>query len=162
MNQEEKNENNQENKPKEESKESNEDDKCQILPSDYAGYDYNYKIIIIGNSGVGNTCVTYRATSGLFQDKMSPTLGLEYSPFVLKYKEKVLKLEIWDTCGQEAYRSLIKSFFNNTSLAIIVYAIDETDSFNSIDEWIRQCKTSCSPETKFFLIGNKVDVDADQ
>ena len=111
MNQEEKNENNQENKPKEESKESNEDDKCQILPSDYAGYDYNYKIIIIGNSGVGKTCLTYRATSGLFQDKMSPTLGLEYSPFVLRYKEKVLKLEIWDTCGQEAYRSLIKSLF---------------------------------------------------
>jgi GTPase SAR1 family protein len=67
-------------------------------------------------------------------------------------------LEIWDTCGQEQYRSLIKSFFSNSSLAIIAYAIDDKKSFNSIDEWVRQCKTSCSPDTKFFLIGNKADL----
>ena len=68
-------------------------------------------------------------------------------------------MEIWDTCGQEAYRSLIKSFFTNSSLAIIVYAIDDRKSFDSIEEWIRQCRSLCSPETKFFLIGNKNDVE---
>ena len=139
-----------------------EKDECEILPSDYEQYDYNYKIIIIGNSGVGKTCLTYRATSGEFKEKMPPTLSFEYSPFILKYKGKILKLEIWDTCGQEAYRSLVKSFFINSSLAIIVYAIDDINSFKSLDEWVRQCKSSCSPETKFFLIGNKIDVDADQ
>ena len=56
----------------------------------------------------------------------------------------------------------LKKWCKASLVGIIDYAIDETDSFNSIDEWIRQCKTSCSPETKFFLIGNKVDVDADQ
>jgi small GTP-binding protein len=150
----------EESKPKEENQnEKEEKEDVQILPTDYIKYDYNYKVIVIGDSGVGKTSVTYRATKREFLEKISPTLGFEYFPFVLKYKEKVIKLEIWDTCGQESYRSLIKSFFTNSSLAIIVYAIDDLKSFNSVDEWIRQCKTLCSPETKFVLIGNKADVD---
>ena len=150
----------EENKPQEENQPENQEmGDLEILPSDYIKYDYNYKVIVIGDSGVGKTSVTYRATKREFLEKISPTLGFEYFPFVLKYKEKVIKLEIWDTCGQESYRSLIKSFFTNSSLAIIVYAIDDLKTFNSVDEWIRQCKTLCSPETKFILIGNKADVE---
>ena len=150
----------EESKPEDETeKEKEKEEDLQILPSDYIKYDYNYKVIVIGDSGVGKTSITYRATKREFLEKISPTLGFEYFPFVLKYNEKVIKLEIWDTCGQESYRSLIKSFFTNSSLAIIVYAIDELKTFNSIDEWIRQCKNLCSPETKFVLIGNKADVD---
>ena len=150
----------EENKPQEENQPENQKmGDLEILPSDYIKYDYNYKVIVIGDSGVGKTSVTYRATKREFLEKISPTLGFEYFPFVLKYKEKVIKLEIWDTCGQESYRSLIKSFFTNSSLAIIVYAIDDLKTFNSVDEWIRQCKTLCSPETKFVLIGNKADVE---
>ena len=148
------NNNNKNNEEKEE--------EYEILPSDYVKSDYNYKIIVIGDSGVGKTSLTFRATKNEFLDKMNPTLGFEYFPFILRYKEKVIRLEIWDTCGQEAYRSLVKSFFINSSLAIIVYAIDDINSFKSLDEWVRQCKSNCSPETKFFLIGNKIDVDADQ
>ena len=147
--------------PKENSNEDISKD-FEILSSDSAQYDYNYKIIVIGDSGVGKTCLTYRATSGEFREKIAATIGFEYFPFIVKYKNKILKLEIWDTCGQEAYRSLIKSFFNNSSLAIIVYAVDNRKSFSSIDEWIRQCKTLCTPDTKFFLIGNKNDVDEEK
>ena len=159
----------QENKEKEQINDDNEKEKndeiskdFEILSSDSTQYDYNYKIIIIGDSGVGKTCLTYRATSGEFREKMAATIGYEYFPFVVKYKNKILKLEIWDTCGQEAYRSLIRSFFNNSSLAIIVYAVDNKKSFSSIDEWIRQCRSLCSPETRFFLIGNKNDVDEEK
>ena len=159
----------QENKEKEPTNDNSEKEKndeiskdFEILSSDSAQYDYNYKIIIIGDSGVGKTCLTYRATSGEFREKMAATIGFEYFPFVVKYKNKILKLEIWDTCGQEAYRSLIKSFFNNSSLAIIVYAVDNKKSFSSIDEWIRQCRSLCSPDTRFFLIGNKNDVDEEK
>ena len=134
----------------------------EVLSPETSAYDYNYKLIIIGDSGVGKTCLTYRVTTGEFREKIAATIGFEYFPFIVKYKNKILKLEIWDTCGQEAYRSLIKTFFNNSSLAIIVYAIDNKKSFNSIEEWIRQCKTLCSPDTKFFLIGNKSDVDDDK
>ena len=134
----------------------------EILSSDSAQNDYNYKIIIIGDSGVGKTCLTYRATSGEFREKIAATIGFEYFPFVVKYQNKILKLEIWDTCGQEAYRSLIKSFFNNSSLAIIVYAVDNKKSFTSIDEWIRQCRNLCSPDTKFFFFFIKNDVDEEK
>ena len=159
----------QENKEKDQANDDSEKEKndeiskdFEILSSDSAQYDYNYKIIIIGDSGVGKTCLTYRATSGEFREKMAATIGFEYFPFVVKYKNKILKLEIWDTCGQEAYRSLIKSFFNNSSLAIIVYAVDNKKSFSSIDEWIRQCRSLCSPDTRFFLIGNKNDVEEEK
>ena len=134
----------------------------EILSLDYPYQDYRYKIIIIGDSGVGKTCLTVKATTGEFSPKNSPTLGFDYSPFLIKYKDTVLKLEIWDTCGQETYRALIKSFFVNSSLAIIVYAIDDINSFNSIEEWVRQCRNECSPETKFILIGNKNDLEKEK
>ena len=151
------NNNKESNTNNDEDNEENED--YEILSPDYFKYDYNYKIIVIGNSGVGKTCLTYRASTGEFQDKVSPTLGFDYFPFFLRYKDKILKLEIWDTCGQEAYRALIKSFFTNSSLAIIVYAVDDENSFISIEEWVRQCKSNCSPDTKFILIGNKADLE---
>ena len=134
----------------------------ELLPPDNSNYNFSYKIIIIGDSGVGKTCLTIKETSRIFRQKNSPTLGFDYFPVFVKYKNKILKLEIWDTCGQEIYRSLIKSFFSNSSLVIIVYAIDDINSFNSIEEWVRQCRNECSPETKFILIGNKKDLDKEK
>ena len=133
----------------------------EILPNDTPRYDHRYKIIIIGDSGVGKTCLSVKITTGKFNDKNQPTLGFDYSPLFLKHKkyDKILKLELWDTCGQEAYRALIKSFFANSSLAIIVYAINDQNSFNSIEEWVRQCKAECSPNTKILLIGSKKDLE---
>ena len=123
-----------------------------------SNYDLNFKLIIIGNSAVGKTSITYRATTGVFSDKCAPTIGYEYFNFLVKYQSKIIKLEIWDTCGQEAYRSLIKTFFNNTSLAVIVYVVNNRDSFDSIEEWIRTLRSLCSPKIRIFLIGNKNDI----
>ena len=161
-NKEQKKEDNNENNQKKVDINSEISNEFEIISGDSAVYDYNYKIIIIGDSGVGKTCLTLRATSGEFKEKLSATVGFEYLPFVVKYKDKILKLEIWDTCGQEVYRSLIRSFFHNSSLAIIVYSVDDKKSFTSIDEWIRQCRSLCSPDTKFFLIGNKNDIDREK
>ena len=130
----------------------------EILPQDIGEPDLVYKIIIIGDSGVGKTCLTYRATTGKFHESETPTLGFEFFPLFVKYKDKILKLELWDTCGQEAYRSLIKSFYINSSMAIIVYSKDDKKSFESIPEWIRQCRNLCSVNTKYILIGNKKDL----
>ena len=134
----------------------------QLTKSDYVKYDYNYKIIVIGDSGVGKTCLTNYAVKEEFIEGVIPTVGYDFFSYVLRYKDKIIKLAIWDTCGQEKYRSLIDGFFVGLSLAIIVYAIDNTSSFDSIDEWIRQCKVKCSPETKLILIGNKADLDENQ
>ena len=122
-------------------------------------FDKNYKIIILGDSGVGKTCLTIRASTGEFDSQVMSNIYADFNNFYLKYKNNVLKLDIWDTVGQEEYRSLMKSFFKDASLVVIVYAIDKTDTFKSIDEWIRQVKAECNPEIKIFLIGNKADLD---
>ena len=83
----------------------------------------SFKIIVIGDSGVGKTCLSERATKRIYRENLSPTIGFDYYSFIVKYKNDIIKLEIWDTCGQEAYRSLITSYYKNCCLALIVYAI---------------------------------------
>ena len=104
---------------------SNEDSQFEILPDDYPSYDLSFKIIIIGNSGVGKSCLAVKATRNVFENHYLATVGFEFFTLNLRINEKVIKLQIWDTCGQEMYRSLITNFYRNSSLAIIVYAIDE-------------------------------------
>ena len=97
----------------------------EILREDFPNSDLSFKIIVIGNAGVGKSCLTMQGTKKIFENNYSATIGMEFYYFNLRYKEKIIKLQIWDTCGQEVYRSLISNFFNMTSLAIIVYAINE-------------------------------------
>ena len=74
----------------------------------------------------------------------------------------MVKLQIWDTCGQELYRSLITNFYRNTSLAIMVYAINEKNSFENVEMWLRELRTLANPDVKVFLIGNKIDLEKDR
>jgi len=90
------------------------------------------------------------------------TIGFEYFTFNIKLKETIIKLQIWDTCGQEFYKSLISSFYRNTSLAIIVYSIDNQKSFDDLDMWLKDLKANSSPDVKIFLIGNKVDLEEER
>ena len=131
----------------------------EILPDDFLQYDLSFKIIVIGDSGVGKSCLTNRATTNLFEDTYSATVGFEFLSFNVKINEKVVKLQIWDTCGQELYRSLITNFCRNSSLAIIVYAINSKDSFENIEMWLRELRTHSNPDAKVFLIGNKIDLE---
>ena len=115
-------------KPKETNNESNivkKGEDYEILAEDYTNYDLVFKIIVIGNAGVGKSCLSMQATKRRFENNYLATVGFEFFVFNMKINNQVLKLQIWDTCGQEVYRSLITSFYKNSSLAIIVYAIDE-------------------------------------
>ena len=135
------------------------DFKYEILPDDFLQYDLSFKIIVIGDSGVGKSCLTNRATTNLFEETYSATVGFEFLSFNVKMNDKVVKLQIWDTCGQELYRSLITNFYRNSSLAIIVYAINSKDSFDNIEIWLRELRTHSNPDAKVFLIGNKIDLE---
>ena len=132
--------------------------KYEILPEDFKIFDLCFKIIIIGDSGVGKTCLTLQGTKNIFQDTNS-TVGFEFSNFNLKINDKYINLSIWDTCGQEIYRSLISGFYRNCSLAMIVYSITDIKSFNNIDSWIKDLKIQSSPDVKIILIGNKCDLN---
>ena len=121
--------------------------------------DLNFKIIIIGDSYVGKSCLAIKATKGTFESLYTPTVGFEFLTFFVKIENSNIKLQIWDTCGQEVYRSLIGSFYRNSSLAIIVYAIDNDNSFSSIDTWVNELKTKGNPDMTIFLVGNKADLE---
>ena len=129
------------------------------VPPDYTDYEINFKIIVIGNCGVGKTCITNLATKQIFNDNYVSTIGMEIFSLFIKLNDKTLKLQIWDTCGQEIYRSLITNFYRSSSLAILVYSIDQKDSFSDLDLWIKELKLYNSPDTNIILVGNKKDLD---
>ena len=133
--------------------------KTEVLPEDYTSYDLSFKMIVIGDAGVGKSCLTTKASKGIFDEAYSATVGFEFLVFNVKINEKVVKLQIWDTCGQEIYRSLISSFYRNASLAMMVYAIDSKESFNHIEAWLKEIKLQSNPDIKIFLIGNKIDLE---
>ena len=130
--------------------------------NDYGECDINFKLIVVGDPGVGKSCLTLRAIKNTFEDIYSPTIGFEFFTYLAIVDGKKIKLQIWDTCGQEGYRALITSFYRNSSLAILVYSIDNEESFNHLDMWLNDIKTQSSPETKIVLIGNKSDLEQER
>ena len=122
-------------------------------------YDYSYKIVIIGDAGVGKSCLLNRAAKEKFTSDYCPTLGFEFLSFSTNIENKIIRLQIWDTCGQEVYRSLITNFYRNASLAFMVYAINSKESFLNINKWLKEVKINSNPDIKIILIGNKSDLD---
>ena len=133
--------------------------KCEFIPEEMIKYDLSFKIIIIGDSGVGKSSLTLRATKNQFQDYYNATVGFEFFSQNLKMDDTIIKLQMWDTCGQEIYRSLISSFYKNSSLAMIMYSIEDEESFRHLDYWIKEIKNNSNPDIKIILIGNKVDLE---
>ena len=138
---------------------TNENLSYQTLNEDYAEFDLSFKVIVIGNSAVGKTCLTTKATKDIFLDNHQSTIGFEFFSFMIKIENKIIKLQIWDTCGQETYRSLISNFYKTSSLAFIFYSITDRKSFEDIEKWVKELRINCSPDIKIFLIGNKNDLE---
>ena len=136
---------------------SNEND-IKIIHENNLNCDMMFKIIIIGESGVGKSCLTLRITKNNFIEDYNPTIGFENSFLYFKINDKIIKLEIWDTFGQETYRSLIKSYYRNSSLVILVYSIDDEKSFNQLNSWLKDIRAYSEQNTKIFLVGNKIDI----
>ena len=139
--------------------EQNEELEYEILPEEFSNFDLSFKIIVIGDSGVGKSCLTMKATKNYFENYYSPTVGFEFFSFNVKIKDTKIRLQIWDTCGQEVYRSLISGFYRNSSLAILVYSIDNEKSFENLESWLNELKIQGNPDVKIILIGNKADLD---
>ena len=134
----------------------------EILSEDYTSFDMSFKLIVIGDSGVGKSCLTNNAIKNTFDDAYNATVGFEFFTFNIRFNGKVVKLQIWDTCGQELYRSLITNFYRNSSLAIMVYSIISKESFDNVEMWLRELRSHSNPDVKVFLIGNKTDLEAER
>ena len=156
------NENDNENDNENENEKENENENdlmCSMVKEDFIQYDLCFKIIVIGDVAVGKTCLTLKATKNFFESNYTQTVGFEFYSFNCIVDKQNIKLQIWDTCGQEEYRALIQNFYRNASLAILVYAIDSKESFTNLEMWLNEIKTKGNPEVKIFLIGNKSDLE---
>ena len=98
--------------------------KCEIVKDENNQYDLSFKIIVIGDSGVGKSSLTTKAIKNYFDEFYSTTVGFEFLTQTMKIEDKYVKLQIWDTCRQEIYKSLISSFYRNSSLAMMMYSVD--------------------------------------
>ena len=136
-------------------KKHNIENKIEILGKEIKP-DLKFKVIIVGNMSVGKSCLTLRATEGIFKEDLGSTVPLSVNTFNVKINNTKISLQIWDTCGQEKYRALIRSYYTNSSLAIIVYSVTDKDSFDDVNVWYKLLKENIS-DCKIFLIANKVD-----
>ena len=135
-------------------------DTVEILADrSYIQSDLSFKVIVIGNSGVGKTCLALRAIKDSFDSETTPTIGFELLNMYVKINDKIVTLQIWDTCGQETYQSVVSKFYRRAALAILVYSISDVKSFENLDTWLSELRNNASENIKIALVGNKVDLE---
>ena len=139
--------------------ENEEENEIEILPENYSKKPhFIFKVIVIGSSGVGKTCLTIRALKGVFNALVNPTIGFEFLTMKLKYNNKIIALQIWDTCGQEVYQSVVSHFYKKASMAILVYSIADKKTFTDLNKWLDEIKNNADSDIKIALVGNKIDL----
>ena len=119
----------------------------------------NFKIIIVGDSGVGKSSLLKRAVQNKYDPNYQATIGFEFLLMHFQVNELKVKLQIWDTCGQEMYRSLIQGFYRNTSLALVVYDINNKTTYEALDIWLKDIRQHTEQDLPIFIAGNKSDLE---
>ena len=117
-----------------------------------------YKIVVLGDISVGKTSILSRFRYGIFEPEYMPTLGIDFFSQNLFYEDKTIRLILWDTAGEERFRSLIPSYLKNADCIIIVFDITNKDSFNSLNKWLTDSKNNASEGTIYIICGNKSDL----
>ena len=119
----------------------------------------NIKLVLLGESTVGKTSIVNVAHRGEFIQDQTSTIGACFQIKKMKVGETTVKLHLWDTAGQERFRSLAPMYYRDAQYALLIYAIDNSDSFSAIDNWYRGLVEDCSSLPNIILIGNKTDLE---
>ncbi|KAM3140905.1 hypothetical protein pb186bvf_006916 [Paramecium bursaria] len=120
-------------------------------------YDYVFKFILIGNGNCGKTSLLYYYVNGKPKQKVSQTVGVEFATKSISIKQKQLKLQLWDTAGQERFRSITKTYYRGALGALIVFDITNKDTFDALNQWIKDAREFAKPSIQIMVIGNKLD-----
>lgn len=104
-------------------------------------HDALFKIIIIGDSGIGKSCVLKRLMEDDFKDDHDVTVGVEFGSYLIKVEDKILKLQVWDTAGQESFRSITKIFYRGAHVVMLAYSVINGMSFENLTDWLREVRT---------------------
>ena len=122
-------------------------------------YAYLFKYIIIGDTGVGKSCLLLQFTDKRFQPVHDLTIGVEFGARMITIDAKQIKLQIWDTAGQESFRSITRSYYRGAAGALLVYDITRRDTFNHLTTWLEDARQHSSSNMVIMLIGNKSDLE---
>ena len=122
-------------------------------------YDYQAKILTIGESGVGKTCIISRFTKNEFSLNHLATIAIDFKLKRIQVKDKTIKLQIWDTAGQERFNTLTTGFFKGSDGIILCYSITDQNSFDCVSKWMTQIKNLSPSDVKVILVGNKSDCE---
>ena len=119
-------------------------------------YDRSIKVIILGDSYVGKSSIINRLINNKFTD-LPNTLSIEYHTYITSVNDFTLRMQLWDTAGQEKFNSLISNYYKGTEVAIFVYSIDKEDSFKNVQRWFNNLKDN-TEKSENILLGNKKDI----
>ncbi|KAG8387807.1 hypothetical protein BUALT_Bualt02G0059500 [Buddleja alternifolia] len=124
-----------------------------------ADYDYLIKLLLIGDSGVGKSCLLLRFSDGSFTTSFITTIGIDFKIRTVELDGKRIKLQIWDTAGQERFRTITTAYYRGAMGILLVYDVTDESSFNNIRNWIRNIEQHASDNVNKILVGNKADMD---
>ena len=122
-------------------------------------FNYLYKYIVIGDSSVGKSCIVAKYLTGGFEEEFKTTIGIEFGSKDLTINDKVYRLQIWDTAGQESFRSITRAYYKNSACSFIVYDVTNKQSFLNVQDWFNECKKQTPRTVTMVLVGNKVDLE---
>jgi Ras-related protein Rab-2A len=125
-------------------------------------YNYLFKLIVIGDTGVGKSCVVLQFIENKTRTTHDVTIGVEFGVRILEVKEKKIKLQIWDTAGQENFRSITRSYYRGAIGALLVYDITRRESFTHVKSWLQEVKSNGNPHMQILLVGNKNDLESER
>lgn len=123
-----------------------------------AEYDYLFKLLLIGDSGVGKSCLLLRFSDNSYTDSFISTIGVDFKIRTLHLDDKVVKLRIWDTAGQDRFRTLTSSYYRGAHGIIIVYDATDMESFHNVKSWLGEIEKFASENVNKILVGNKCDL----
>lgn len=121
-------------------------------------YDYVFKLLVVGDSGVGKSSLLTRFTDSTFCPGYISTIGVDFKMRTIELGGKIVKLQIWDTAGQERFKNITTSYYRGASGVIIVYDVTDLDSFNNVKQWLAECERYANDNVCKLLVGNKSDL----
>ncbi|VDO99663.1 unnamed protein product [Soboliphyme baturini] len=122
-------------------------------------YDLLFKLLLIGDSGVGKTCILYRFSDDAFNTTFISTIGIDFKIKTIELNGKKIKLQIWDTAGQERFHTITTSYYRGAMGIMLVYDITNPRSFDNIAKWLRNIdEVTCREDVEKMLLGNKCDM----
>uniref|UniRef100_A0A0X3NZU5 Ras-related protein Rab-1 n=1 Tax=Schistocephalus solidus TaxID=70667 RepID=A0A0X3NZU5_SCHSO len=121
-------------------------------------YDQLFKLMLIGDSGVGKTCILFRFVEDSFSSSFISTIGIDFKIKTVELEDQRIKLQIWDTAGQERFQTITASYYRGAMGIMLVYSVTSKKSFENIAKWMANIKNLASYEVETIIIANKADM----